>query len=196
MLIIEILMLIAGVWAIATGKIPSILFGGAKYKLEGRGVRLLGLILVLPIPLSFITVIILAFIVGDQATEYSGLIEVIIVLVCGIAAVVVSRYIRQMAIPSTSGDDVPEDQAKIEATIARKAQGSLIYALLGILGFTAIVVCPLAFIRANQAIQLIDKYNIGEQYRRTANTARIIAPIIFIFYAGIAVIILAVGLRG
>jgi hypothetical protein len=195
MLVIEVLMLIAGIWAIATVKIPSILFGGAKYKIEGKGVRLLGLILVLPIPVSFITIFLLAFIVGDQAAEYSGMVEVIIVLVCGIATVVASRFIRQPAISGPNAD-IPEDRTKIEATIAKKAQGSLIYALLGILGFTAIVVCPLAFIRANQAIHLIDKFNVGEGYHRTANAARIIAPVVFIFYAFIAVLILAVGIRG
>ena len=196
MFIIEILMLIVGIWAIATGKLPSFLFGGAKYKLEGRGVRLLGLILALPLPAAFVAGFLLALLFGNQTTGYAVLLEVVIVLACGIAAVVVSRFVRQPAIPAGSDGDTTKDLSNFEAIIAKKAQGSLIYALLGILGFSAILVCPLAFIRANQALRLIDKHQVGEQYRGTANAARIIAPIIFLFYAAVAVIILAIVLSG
>jgi len=101
-LLIEILMLIAGIWAIVAGKLPSAMFGGAKYSFEGRGVRLLGLILV----------------------------------------------------------------------------------------------CPLAFVRANQALHLIDEHQVGRQHRRAANAARIIAPVIFLSYAAIAAIVLAIGISG
>jgi hypothetical protein len=195
MLIIEILMLIAGIWAIAAGKLPSWLFGGARYKLEGQGVRLLGLILVLPLPAAFLAGVLLALI-GDQATGYAAAVELVIVLACGIAAVVVSQSVRQPVIPAGGDGDTAEDLSNVEAIIAKKAQGSLIYALLGILGFSAILVCPLAFIRANQALRLIDKYQIGEQHRGKAKAARIIAPIIFLFYAAIVVIILAIGISG
>jgi len=37
LLVIEILLLIAGIIALATGKLPSFLLGGAKYRYEGRG---------------------------------------------------------------------------------------------------------------------------------------------------------------
>jgi hypothetical protein len=76
-----------------------------------------------------------------------------------------------------------EDLRKVEARIAKKAQGSLMYALLGIFCFTGIILWPLAFIRANQALRLIDKYQIGKQYRGKANAARIIAvivPLVFV----------------
>jgi len=197
LLVIEILMLIAGIWAIVAGKLPPSLFGGAKWKFEGWGVRLLGLILVLPLPTAFVAGILLGLLSGDQAVGYAALLELVIVLVCGVAAVVVSRFVRQPAIPSGADDDAAtHDLTAIAATIAKKAQGSLIYALLGILGFSAILVCPLAFIRANQALRLIDKHQVGQQHRGTANAARIIAPVIFLFYAAIAVIILVVGISG
>jgi len=185
LLVIEILLLIAGIIALATGKLPSFLLGGAKYRYEGRGVRWLGLILVLPLPLAFVSGVLLALLFGDQATGYTFVVELLIVLAVIIAVLIVSRYVRQPVAPLTS-----DGQPNVEPIIAKKAQGSLIYALLGILGFSAIVVCPLAFIRANQALRLIDEHQVGEQYRGTAKAARIIAPVIFLFYAGIAVLLL------
>ena len=86
MLYVEILMLITGVWAIATGKIPSLLFGGPQYKLEGRSARLLGVLLLLPILITF---------VGSSFLEDVFGLELITVLGFGIAAIVISRLIRQ-----------------------------------------------------------------------------------------------------
>jgi len=191
LLVIEILLLIAGIIALATGKLPSFLLGGAKYRYEGRGVRWLGLILVLPLPLAFVSGVLLALLFGDQATGYTFVVELLIVLAVIIAVLIVSRYVRQPVAPLTS-----DGQPNVEPIIAKKAQGSLIYALLGILGFSAIVVCPLAFIRANQALRLIDEHQVGEQYRGTAKAARIIAPVIFLFYAGVAVLLLVLIMSG
>ena len=95
--------------------------------------------------------------------------------------------------PDGPADDLLFD---IEASIAKKARGSLIYTLLGIFGFTAILLCPLAYIHANQALHLIDKYQVGKEHRGTANAARIGAPIIFLFYTAIAVIVLVLVIRG
>jgi len=187
-------MLVAGIWAIVTGKLPSFLFGGSKYKFEGGGVRLLGFIFILPIPTAFIGGILLALLFGEQSSGYAVLLELIIVLGVGIAALVVSRFVRQPAM--TGSDDASGDLVDVEAIIAKKSQGSLIYALLGILGFSAILVCPLAFIRANQALRLIDEHQVGERYRGTAKAARIIASIIFLFFAVIAVGILVLGISG
>lgn len=196
LLIVEILMLVAGIWAIVAGKLPPFLFGGAKYRLEGWGVRLLGLILVLPLPTALVVGVLLGLLFGDQAIGYAALSESVIVLVCGVVAVIVSRFVRQPAIPSGTDGAAADGLSDIEATIDKKVQGSLIYALLGILGLSAILVCPLAFIRANQALRLIDEHQIGEQHRGTANAARIIASVVFLFYAAIAVILLVVGISG
>lgn len=195
LLIVELVMLIAGIWAIVAGKLPSFLFGGPKYRFEGRGVRWLGLILLLPLPMAFVGGVVLALLFGDQSSDYALLLELVIVLAAAIAVLIVSRFVRQPA-TTPSGGEAADDLSKVEARIARKAQGSLIYALLGILGFSAILVCPLAFMRANQALRLIDEHHVGEQYRRTAHAARIIAPAIFLFYAAIVAIFVAIGLIG
>jgi len=195
-LIAEILMLIAGICAIIEGKIPSFLLGGARYKLEGRGVRWLGLILVIPLPVAYAVGVVLPFLFGAESAPYAVGIELMMVLVCATAAVVVSRYIRRPVMPAGADGDNAQDLANIQAVIAKKAQGSLIYALLGILGFTAILVCPLAFIRANQALRLIDKHHVGEEHRGKANAARVLAPIVFLFYTALVAILVVLVILG
>jgi len=53
-LVLEILFLLSGVWAIFTGKLPAFLFGGDKYQIEGIAIRILGVVLLLPLPVAFI----------------------------------------------------------------------------------------------------------------------------------------------
>lgn len=193
MIVIEIIMLFAGIWALVTAKIPSWVLGGPRYKLEGGGARLLGLILVLPLPLAFVGGFVLALFLGEEGAAYATLLELLLVAGAAIAAVIVSRFVRQ---PATMDTTASEGSADIEAIIGKKAQGSLIYALLGILGFSAILVCPLAYVRAGQALRLMDAHHVGEQHRGTAKAARILAAIIFLFYAAVAVGIIALAFSG
>jgi hypothetical protein len=75
--------------------------------------------------------------------------------------------------------------------VAQKSQGALIYALLGIGGLTAIVTCPLAFVRAGQALRLIEEQGVGEEHRNTARLARVLAVAIVLFY-----VVVALGILG
>ncbi len=189
--IIEIVMLIAGIWAIATGKMPGVLFGGGQYKIEGSAVRLLGLLLLTPIPLVIAGGIFLTLLLDEQsAVLYGTWLELVVVLAVGIAATIIVRFIRK---PIVTNASVPN--ANIEAVIARKAQGSLIYVLLG-LGFVGIILYPLAFIRSGQALHLIDEHKVGERYRNTAKLARILAAVIFLLWLGVIAIIALTALAG
>lgn len=195
-LILEIIFLIAGLWAIATGKLPAFLFGGGHYTAEGTAVRLLGILLILPLPLAFMAGIVLGLLFGEDAPGYAVVTEIVIVIGVAIAASIAFRFVRRPVTTTDSGGQVADDAAKVETRIAKKAQGALIYSLLGILGFTAIVVCPLAFVYASQALRLIDEHKLGERYRNQANLARIIAVGVFTIYAGIVCFLLSLVIVG
>ena len=195
LIVIEMVMLLAGVWALVTAKIPSWVLGGKKYEVEGRGARLAGLFLILPLPMAFTGGIVLGLLAGNDANLYAAALEWLLVLGAGMAAVIVSRITRRPApVESSDGTGNLRPVDDIEPVIARKANGALIYALLGLLGFSAILVCPLAFFRANQALGLIDKHQVGGQYRSVAGAARILAPAILGFYVAAAAAILVLGL--
>ena len=83
--------------------------------------------------------------------------------------------------PSLSFDEIKERGKKvgpvndIEAKIAKKSQGALMYTIFSATGFAAVICCPLAIVYANQALKLIDENRVGEQYRSKAKTARTLA---------------------
>jgi hypothetical protein len=167
LLILEIAMLMGGIYALAAGKVPGFLVGGGKVQIEGTPARLLGVLLILPLPIIFIGGFILALLMGEDAMGYATLLEVIVVIGTGILVVILSRVMgKPLAV---------ENEA--EVIIARKAQGALMYAILSATGFAALICCPLAIVYANQAIKLIDENGIGEEHRGKAKTARVIAAV-------------------
>ena len=196
LLLVELLMLICGIWAIATGKLPRLLFGGSQYTAEGRKVRLLGVLLVLPIPLAILGTVLLDLLFGMQCSGCDALLELFIVGAVGFASLIVFRAIRQ---PVAKSNALAES-ARIETLISKKSYGALMYALLGGLGFTVFLLCPLALIRANHALRLINQHRVGEQYRHTANLARVLAALILLAYSSVGVCVVTLmimyGQRG
>jgi hypothetical protein len=71
----------------------------------------------------------------------------------------------------------------------------LIYALLG-LGFAGMILYPLAFTRAGQALRLIEEHKVGERYRNTAKLARILAAVILLLWLGVIALIVLVSFVG
>ena len=87
-----------------------------------------------------------------------------------------------------------ETGTDLERVIERKATGSLVYSILGLLGFVGIVLGPLAYIRAGQALDLIETHGIGQTHKSDAKAARIIA-VVSIGIWGLALLgILIIGL--
>ena len=98
LLIVEILMLIAGLWALITGKLPEtlfkVLFGKGKYYIDSKNARLLGILLALPIPLVFISGLVLSMFFGGDSVLYAALLEIVIVIVVSIISMVIARRIK------------------------------------------------------------------------------------------------------
>lgn len=84
----------------------------------------------------------------------------------------------------------------IEPVIRKKVQGSTIYVFLGLLGFAGILLCPLAFLRCSQALRMIDEHGVGESYRRLARQIRVASAVLFIFWFGASVFLIALGIEG
>ncbi len=102
--IIEILFLVAGVWLLFSGKIPSkyfsILFGKGDYVLSSGKTRLLGLLLLSPLPLVLFVSFTLALFLGDKATTPATIFEIVYDLVVIGIAIFVARKIRQPVPPA------------------------------------------------------------------------------------------------
>jgi hypothetical protein len=161
-LIIEIAMFIGGIWALVKGEVPSFLVGGGKYKVEGTNARVFGLLLILPLPIAFLGGLILGLLFGQDGVEYATILELVAVIGIAILSLVLVRIMGKQVVHVSD----------TEATIAKKAQGALFYAIFSGTGFATIICCPLAYIYANQALKLIEEHGIGEQYKSKAKTAR------------------------
>ncbi len=85
----DILMLIAGIWFMISGRMPSWVIGGGKYRIEGNGVRIIGLLFTLPVALTFFA----TWILGISGFSIF-LLEAILLIVVVIVSVIVARRIR------------------------------------------------------------------------------------------------------
>ena len=181
LLILEIAMLIGGIYALISAKVPSLLVGGGKVQIEGLPARLIGVLLILPLPTAFIGGVLMALLLGEEAANYAVLLEIFVVFGIAILAVILSRVLGKRI----------EPENEIEATIAKKAQGALMYAILSATGFAALIACPLAIVYANQAIKLIDEHEVGEEHRGKAKTARVIASVATALWVAAAICLLS-----
>jgi hypothetical protein len=115
LLIIELLFLVAGLWAIISGKIPTglfkFLFGKGEYELPSNKTRLFGLLLSSPLPASFLVSFILTIIFGTKGTGYAVVFEYIYILTVIILSTIIARKTRHpgkreidnsQLVPSTS----------------------------------------------------------------------------------------------
>ena len=94
-LIFGILLLVCGLWAIVTGKLPAIVFG-KKYQLEGPWARLIGVLLALPLPVSFTIDVALILLLGEErAEQYAGIVNLLIWVLALVTAWVMSRLVRK-----------------------------------------------------------------------------------------------------
>ncbi len=69
-IIMGLLLVGSGIYAIFKGKIPQMVFGDKGYKTEGAGARVIGAILLIPVPLmiwnffiGFVSIVVVLFVV-------------------------------------------------------------------------------------------------------------------------------------
>ena len=92
---LQILMLLIGLYALIRGDIPSWFLGGKEYEIKGWPARGLGLLMMSTVPLAILAS---AFLVLFEVPNYENagyIAELIIVIVVAIAVVVLSRRLRQ-----------------------------------------------------------------------------------------------------
>ncbi len=146
LLIIEILFLVAGLWAIIAGRMPAglfrVLFGKGQYELPPPQARLFGLLLSSPFPLSFLVAFLLGGWLGQAGLAYSTIFEALYVVAITVTSIVVARKIRRPEIPQTN----PAEAAVSSPTAApppRRIQsyGARLLIMLGlvVLGFITLV---------------------------------------------------------
>ena len=153
--IIEAVMFLGGIYCIITAKVPAFLVGGGFYKVDKWLARSIGVLLLIPLAIATFNK---NFPVTDQLS-----IEIGSLFVIGVLVLVLTRVVGKPI----------ETTSDIEATIAKKTQRALSYAIMSPVFF--VIFLPVSLINANQALNLIDQHHRGEQYRGRAKASRLIA---------------------
>ena len=95
LLIIELLFLVDGLWAIIFGKLPvglfNYVFGQGEYKFPPNQTRLFGLFLSSPIPISYLVSLLLTELFGAKGTQYAIIFEIIYLLTIMITSIIIVR---------------------------------------------------------------------------------------------------------
>lgn len=105
---LEILMTLAGAYALISGRIPEWIVGKG-YRIQGWPARGLGLLMMSSIPLSIFAMAILIFMEVPNAEDLGFLIEVSIVLIIALTAAINIRRIRE---PIQLEEYFPPDHAE------------------------------------------------------------------------------------
>jgi predicted permease len=95
LLIVDVLFLIDGLWAVIFGKLPTglfnFLFGLGEYKFPQDKTRLFGLLLSSPLPTYFLASLILTNLLGEKGAEYAIIFGVIYILIIITASIIIVR---------------------------------------------------------------------------------------------------------
>ena len=97
-LVVELLMLLAGVYALMAGKLQVT----NKLRLKGWRARVAGLILIAPVPLALLAGVVLSLLVdagalSESVVDYVGIIDMALVLLALAAAVIFGYAMRDRA---------------------------------------------------------------------------------------------------
>jgi ABC-type xylose transport system permease subunit len=181
MLVIWSVMLVAGLWALFTGKLPMILFSGlGTHKVEGKAAKTIGICLALSALISFVGV----FFFADN--NFNSLILGLgpTLLVMGGATFVVRRLRKPSPLTDDLSDLLPPEAIKNDEVVRQKLQRSAYLLALG-LGLIWLVhpifwwiMCPLTYIQANRAISSVKDGRLIARYQNDANAIRLLSVVL------------------
>lgn len=141
LLFIELIFLVAGVWAVISGKLPSglfrFLFGKGEYELPPNKTRLFALLLISPLPVSYLVSSLLTAIMGEKATGYAFLFEIIYILVVTISSIFIARKMRRPE--AMRVDNPPVVSTSSEQKTSNYVRKQLIVIGIVFLGFMTVV---------------------------------------------------------
>ena len=102
---IALVMLIVGIQLVVTGKLPSIPFVRPNRRLGKRAIRLVGAMMMLPLPLSSLIRLLLARMMGDAGRNYDIALDLAMIVGAGIAILFIVRHtLRQRALSRPAGE--------------------------------------------------------------------------------------------
>mgnify|MGYP000082405426 CR=1 FL=1 len=91
---LQLILAIAGVYMLIAGKVPNWVLGKKGCEIVGTNARIIGLVLVLPLPFSFGVGLVLGVLFGEVAVSYGFVIDIVVLIVELIIAFILIRQFR------------------------------------------------------------------------------------------------------
>ena len=91
---LEIILGIAGVWILISGKVPGWIIGKKGYEILGTPARIVGLVLSLPFPVSLVAGFLLGMFFGKDGVIYAYIFELVTFLTDLVIVMVLIRKFR------------------------------------------------------------------------------------------------------
>jgi len=137
--LIDIIFFLAGLFALIAGKLPktviNLLFGKGEYIISATRLRLIGLLLTIPLPASFILSTLVAVLFGYQNTIIMSIVEISFMVTAFTVAV---TFIQPTKIISTISSDAISPPAR--KAVKELSYGKRILVLLGIIVLIVFVI--------------------------------------------------------
>ncbi len=178
---VEIVMLLLGLWIAIRGRVPGFILDRERTPLTAAEARLIAVTLLLPLPLELAISVMLVILFGGErglaASAYVGPVVVVLatilffVLVFFLPRVSEARHLAEGRAPQST-----------EPVVARLARRAYLFTLIGTLGITTPIFCPLAYRRAGAALRLIRQHGAGAGYRGFVQITRAAAVAVFVVY--------------
>jgi hypothetical protein len=135
LLIIELLFLVAGLWAIISGKLPGgllqFLFGKGRYELAPTQTRWFGVLLASPLVLAYTVSYLLRIFLGTNSTGYALIFEICYNLVVIILAIIIVHR-------SKHPEPVPADGTSTEINVSQQKKRGYSVRLLIMIGIVVL----------------------------------------------------------
>jgi len=180
-----IVMLVTGLWALFTGRLPMILFSGlGTHRVEGIPARVIGSCLALSAPVSFVSLGLGSLLDSDNLLYAiaCGLGPTLLVMVAATLAVYRVRTPFQLA--GNPDSPVSPEVIILDNAVRQKVQRSVYLLALG-LGLALIahpavgvIAFPLAYLQATRAISPTDEQLVRNRYRAEADMVRLLAVVL------------------
>jgi hypothetical protein len=105
--ILELMMLVLGHWILVRAQVPRSLTHGGKGGVQGTPARVIGCLLILPLPAASLMGVMLATLFGEHGIRYALCCEAAVDIGAGLLALILMRAAGRWSKPATQRPSSP-----------------------------------------------------------------------------------------
>ncbi len=181
--ILEGTLLILGIIICATGKVPSFLHDNDKHPLLAEEARLMGALLLMPLPLALTWALMINAVFTEQSlAHFLGWTEPIATTLTLFLFVLLQAFLQRSSVSVAPTDASGRDNWDDRKAIAFSGRRAILFQVIGTFILTAPVFLPLSWRRADEARRVSRRVGHSADYGRLGAILRVSGRVIFWIY--------------